>query len=331
MSGIGCEGRVLSTTGRDTEFAGCARIPSAPGAHCGWWRAFVSPGQDGTSFKAANFVCVGHTAGRGHGLVQPQCSRGGCPTPRTATSVSRPWRTPSHTMGARRSSTPTRVAQFTSAAFPDVLNWPPAYCLPGQTQQTARGDGWTMFVERLWRSVKYEEVYLHACESVAAARAGLGRYFRFYNAERRHQGWAPDTRCGVCWQRFGPRQREAGEPQGRRTASACPIQSSGSTSSVADPTPTVLGVLMLAPRPMDAVPGAPIIDSARFDGPIAEAVRDERHRVEDARVEDAQSPGRAFPRHPPYRPDLRRSRESVDERPRPVAWEPNAEGLTPKH
>ena len=45
-----------------------------------------------------------------------------------------------------------------------------------------------VFVERLWRSVKYEEVYLHAYESVAAARAGLGRSFRFYNAERRHQG-----------------------------------------------------------------------------------------------------------------------------------------------
>ena len=45
-----------------------------------------------------------------------------------------------------------------------------------------------LFVERLWRSVKYEEVYLHAYEGVAAARAGLGRSFRFYNAERRHQG-----------------------------------------------------------------------------------------------------------------------------------------------
>ncbi len=43
-------------------------------------------------------------------------------------------------------------------------------------------------VERLWRSVKYEEVYLHACEGVAAARVGLGRSFRFYNAKRRHQG-----------------------------------------------------------------------------------------------------------------------------------------------
>ena len=45
-----------------------------------------------------------------------------------------------------------------------------------------------VFVERPWRSVKYEEVYLHACECVAAARAGLGRSFRFYDAERRHRG-----------------------------------------------------------------------------------------------------------------------------------------------
>ena len=45
-----------------------------------------------------------------------------------------------------------------------------------------------VLVDRLWRSVKYEEVYLHAYEGVAAARTGLSRYFRFYNAERRHQG-----------------------------------------------------------------------------------------------------------------------------------------------
>ena len=45
-----------------------------------------------------------------------------------------------------------------------------------------------VFVERLWRSVKYEEVHLHACERVAAARAGPGRCFRFCDAERRHRG-----------------------------------------------------------------------------------------------------------------------------------------------
>jgi putative transposase len=44
-----------------------------------------------------------------------------------------------------------------------------------------------VFVERLWRSVKYEEVYLKAYESMTEAKASLGRYFAFYNAERRHQ------------------------------------------------------------------------------------------------------------------------------------------------
>jgi putative transposase len=44
-----------------------------------------------------------------------------------------------------------------------------------------------VFVERLWRTVKYEEVYLWRHETVAALQAGLGRYFAFYNQERLHQ------------------------------------------------------------------------------------------------------------------------------------------------
>ncbi len=44
-----------------------------------------------------------------------------------------------------------------------------------------------VFVERLWRSVKYEEVYLKAYETVAEARESIGTYFEFYNSERRHQ------------------------------------------------------------------------------------------------------------------------------------------------
>jgi len=43
-----------------------------------------------------------------------------------------------------------------------------------------------VFVERLWRSVKYEEVYLHAYQGVPEAKAGIGRYFAFYNARRSH-------------------------------------------------------------------------------------------------------------------------------------------------
>jgi putative transposase len=43
-----------------------------------------------------------------------------------------------------------------------------------------------VFVERLWRSVKYEEVYLKAYDSVGEARASLGRYLDFYNRKRPH-------------------------------------------------------------------------------------------------------------------------------------------------
>jgi putative transposase len=52
-----------------------------------------------------------------------------------------------------------------------------------------------VFVERLWRSVKYEDVYLKAYDSVSAARKHLGAYFDFYNARRPHQshdGRTPD-------------------------------------------------------------------------------------------------------------------------------------------
>jgi putative transposase len=45
-----------------------------------------------------------------------------------------------------------------------------------------------VFIERLWRSVKYEEVYLHAYDNGTEARAGLTKYFSFYNTRRSHQG-----------------------------------------------------------------------------------------------------------------------------------------------
>ena len=43
-----------------------------------------------------------------------------------------------------------------------------------------------VFVERLWRSIKYEEVYLRAYDSVGHARISLGRYLEFYNRKRPH-------------------------------------------------------------------------------------------------------------------------------------------------
>ena len=52
-----------------------------------------------------------------------------------------------------------------------------------------------VFVERLWRSVKYEEVYLRAYDGVAEARASIGRYLGFFNGRRPHSslgGRTPD-------------------------------------------------------------------------------------------------------------------------------------------
>jgi putative transposase len=58
-----------------------------------------------------------------------------------------------------------------------------------------------VFVERLWRTVKYEEVYLWRHETVPALQAGLARYFPFYNQERRHQSLENRTPAEVYGKR----------------------------------------------------------------------------------------------------------------------------------
>ena len=60
-----------------------------------------------------------------------------------------------------------------------------------------------IFVERLWRSVKYEEVYLKGYQTMAEAQAGLKRYFQFYNDERFHQSLGDRTPKEVLhWNAF---------------------------------------------------------------------------------------------------------------------------------
>ena len=82
-------------------------------------------------------------------------------------------------------------SQFTGAAFTGVLaGHGIAISMDGK-------GAWrdNVFTERLWRSVKYEEVYLRAYESVAEARASIGRYLDFYNRRRPHSsldGMTPD-------------------------------------------------------------------------------------------------------------------------------------------
>ena len=73
-------------------------------------------------------------------------------------------------------------SQFTSEAFTGVLT-------RNKIAISMDGKGaWrdNIFVERLWRSVKYEEVYLRAYDTVAEARASIGRYLSFYNTRRPH-------------------------------------------------------------------------------------------------------------------------------------------------
>ena len=82
-------------------------------------------------------------------------------------------------------------SQFTGAAFTGVL-------IKNDIAISMDGKGaWrdNVFVERLWRTVKYEEVYLHAYESVPEARASIARYLDSYNRRRPHSsldGMTPD-------------------------------------------------------------------------------------------------------------------------------------------
>ena len=73
-------------------------------------------------------------------------------------------------------------SQFTSHDFTDVL-------LKAGVAISMDGRGsWrdNVFVERLWRSIKYEEVYLRAYDTVSEARVSIGRYLAFYNGRRPH-------------------------------------------------------------------------------------------------------------------------------------------------
>lgn len=74
-------------------------------------------------------------------------------------------------------------SQFTSGAFTGVLeNAGVAISMDGKGRVFDN-----IFVERLWRTVKYEEIYLKDYQGVDESRRGIGIYFRFYNQERLHQ------------------------------------------------------------------------------------------------------------------------------------------------
>ena len=140
-------------------------------------------------------------------------------------------------------------AQFTSAAFTSVLKGAGvAISMDGKGRWVDN-----VFVERLWRSVKYEEVYLHAYESVAAARAGLWAATSgstMPSAAIRASGAGHPTRC-MLTAAHGPRQREAGEPTGAEDTYR-PVQLSGSTS-----TESGAGAMWCATTPRRRLASAP--------------------------------------------------------------------------
>jgi putative transposase len=80
-------------------------------------------------------------------------------------------------------------SQFTSLAFTDVLK-----ATGIQISMDGRGR-WmdNVFIERLWRSLKYECVYLNAFETGSEARAGIGSWIGYYNAQRPHSALAGST------------------------------------------------------------------------------------------------------------------------------------------
>jgi len=96
-------------------------------------------------------------------------------------------------------------SQFTSEAFTSLLG---AHGVAISMDGRGR---WmdNVFIERLWRSVKYEEVYLKGYESIPEARRELTAYFDFYNKRRRHQGLDNRTPDDVYWSTLGKQEQAA--------------------------------------------------------------------------------------------------------------------------
>lgn len=104
-------------------------------------------------------------------------------------------------------------SEFTSEAFTDMLK-------RHDIRISMDGKGrWVdnVFFERLWRSVKYKEVYLKAYESIRHAQQSLGVYPDFYNAERRHQSLGRRTHHNLYYDAA----RLAAHPE--ECLSQCPI------------------------------------------------------------------------------------------------------------
>ena len=88
-----------------------------------------------------------------------------------------------------------QASQFTAEAFTSILESAEiAISMDGRGRAHDN-----IFIERLWRTVKYEEIYLKEYGAVPALITGLGEYFTFYNHERLHQSLEYRTPAEVYW------------------------------------------------------------------------------------------------------------------------------------
>ena len=147
---------------------GCGRRTSPtclwPGDSCTWWRSWI--GTAGTWWPGG--CPTPPDRGRGQALEAGFCAEA------LTEALGR---------GRPEVFNTDQGSQFTSREFTQLLE-------DSGVKISMDGKGHysdNIFVERLWRTVKYEEVYLKAYASATEARNGLRGYFRFYNDRRPHQ------------------------------------------------------------------------------------------------------------------------------------------------
>ena len=135
-------------------------------------------------YPHAPWICL---SGGHHGLVQPLCSGLGdlnYPGPFCLSALEQ-----ALDLSKPEIFNTDQGSQFTSLEFTDRLEQGAI-----RISMDSRGRVYdNIFVERLWRSVKYEEVYLHQYQTVSEARNGMAKYFLFYNLERLHESLGYQT------------------------------------------------------------------------------------------------------------------------------------------
>ena len=118
-------------------------------------------------------------------------------------------------------------SQFTSAAFTDVLKREGVVI-----SMDGRGRAFdNIFVERLWRSVKHEDVYLKGYASMGELMVGLTEYFVFYNGERPHQSLANNTPDAVYRSAIGGGAMIVDKFGGAVEGTPVPLRSTGDSST----------------------------------------------------------------------------------------------------